>query len=277
MYTIIELQFDSLMCLQNSKKECDFFNSLEQLDTYDDNINFVDTCDYIESDDCKDIPIGVNDLCILQFNIRGLSSKQHKLLLLLKKITQMEQVDVIILVETWLTKESEQRLCIPGYSYHGICHQQRKGGGVGFLIRNDLNFKPRPDINCNSGIMENCFVEVITKQKNLILGSIYRPTNSNTQEFLSLFKETFPHLVHLKKEVIIGLDHNLDLLKHHLHKSTQSFLEFIIDSNYLPCISRPTKVTNSSATLLDNTLVSQNLFVKQVSSVIVDDLSDHFP
>ena len=74
------------MCLQNSKKECDFFNNLEQLDTYDDNINFVDTCDYIKSDDCKDIPIGVNDLCILQFNIRGLTGKQHELLLLLKKL-----------------------------------------------------------------------------------------------------------------------------------------------------------------------------------------------
>ena len=125
--------------------------------------------------------------------------------------------------------------------------------------------------------MENCFVKVKTKQKNLILGSIYRPPNSNTQEFLSLFQQTFHQLVNRKKEVIIGLDHNLDLLKHHLHKFTQSFLEFIIDSSYLPCISRPTRVTVSNATLLDNILVSQNLFVKQVSSVIVDDLSDHFP
>ena len=83
----------------------------------------------------------------------------------------MEQVDIVILAETWLTKDSEQRLCIPGYTYHGIYRQQRKGGGVGFLIRNDLNFKPRLDLHCNSGIMENCFVEVNTKHKNLILGS----------------------------------------------------------------------------------------------------------
>ena len=94
---------------------------------------------------------------------------------------------------------------------------------------------------------------------------------------MSLFQQTFRQLVNGKTEVIIGLDHSLDLLKHKLHKTTQSFLEFIIDNNYLPCISRPTRVTTSSATLLDNILVSQNLFVKQVSSVIVDDLSDHFP
>ena len=53
---------------------------------------------------------------------------------------QLERVDVVILVETWLTKENESRISLPGYSYYDLCHPNRKGGGVGFLIHDDISF-----------------------------------------------------------------------------------------------------------------------------------------
>ena len=42
------------------------------------------------------------------------------------------------------------------------------------------------------------------------------------------------------KEVIIGMDHNLDLLKSSTHKHTQQFIDEMTDKNLLPMITRPT-------------------------------------
>ena len=76
---------------------------------------------------------------------------------------------------------------------------------------------------------------------------------------------------------IIGLDHNLDLLKQSVHSKTQEFLECILDHNLLPTITKPTRISKTSATLIDNILISNKLQLNYESLIIVDDLSDHLP
>ena len=257
------------------------FDSLERLDTYaNENVSFTsfsDTCDYVDLVDSKDISIGTRDLCVMQLNIRGLLSKQQDLHQLLKSVTQLERVDVLILVETWLTKESESRVCIPGYTYYGH-HCTTKKGGIGFLIRNELNFVKRHDLHDASTCFENCFIELKSLNKNIILCSLYRPPNQNTKSFIQYINVLLSNLAKERsKDVIIGLDHNLDLLKHHIHENTQTFMETIVDNSLMLTIVRPTRITRSSATLIDNILMSMNIYVKQMSCVLLSDISDHFP
>ena len=76
---------------------------------------------------------------------------------------------------------------------------------------------------------------------------------------------------------IIGLDHNLDLLKANYHKPTQSFLENVLSNQHVPCITRPTRITKSSATLIDNILVSRDIYNSTKCGIAIRDLSDHFP
>ena len=78
-------------------------------------------------------------------------------------------------------------------------------------------------------------------------------------------------------EIIIGLDHNLDLLKAHLHTHTNTFLEKNLELDLVPCISKPTRVTRKTATLIDNILLSQKLQHEANPKIIIDDISDHFP
>ena len=73
------------------------------------------------------------------------------------------------------------------------------------------------------------------------------------------------------------MDHNLDFLKHSIHKRTQDFIELNIDNNLLPSITRPTRITKSSATLIDNIIVSQSLMANCESRIVIDDISDHLP
>ena len=69
----------------------------------------------------------------------------------------------------------------------------------------------------------------------------------------------------------------MDLLKAHLHTHTHTFLENNLEIDLLPCISKPTRVTRTTATLIDNILISQKLQQNVKSNIIIDDISDHFP
>ena len=45
----------------------------------------------------------------------------------------------------------------------------------------------------------------------------------------------------------------------------------------LPTITRPTRITNTSATLIDNLFISQQLQTNYKSGILLDDTSDHMP
>ena len=59
--------------------------------------------------------------------------------------------------------------------------------------------------------------------------------------------------------MILSMDHNVNLLKIIKHKQTAEFLESILDLNLIPTIMRPTRITNMSATLIDNMFISDKL------------------
>ena len=45
----------------------------------------------------------------------------------------------------------------------------------------------------------------------------------------------------------------------------------------VPMIRKPTRITKSSATLIDNIIVSENLCGNFYSNILINDMSDHMP
>ena len=78
-------------------------------------------------------------------------------------------------------------------------------------------------------------------------------------------------------ELIIGMDHNIDLLKGSCHNPTHQLIVDLTNIDLLPTITRPTRITNHSATLIDNIYVSDQLHRNFESAIIIHDLSDHLP
>ena len=126
--------------------------------------------------------------------------------------------------------------------------------------------------------MEHHIIEVKCRCKNILLVSIYRPQNTPIPEFLNEYDSLLNKLNNIKEyDVIIGIDHNLDLLKSNNHRQTQKCIEINLDQNFLPCITKPTRITKTTATLIDNIFISQNLQGKHDSKILIEDLSDHLP
>ena len=236
----------------------------------------MDTCDYITNDSLELIESNVSDLNIIHLNIRGLKSKINDLNELLVKLKNPE---IMILNETWLKESDNKRIILPNYKYEGIPRNNKKGGGVGFLITTDILYRIRNDLIPDDKTMscEQCYIEIKNNTEKVIIGTMYRPPSTNISEFINTFNTQIDKINKKGYECIIGLDHNLDLLKQSVHSKTQEFLECILDHNLLPTITKPTRISKTSATLIDNILISKKLQPNYESLIIVDDLSDHLP
>ena len=127
-------------------------------------------------------------------------------------------------------------------------------------------------------MLEHCIVEMKTETRNILVVSGYRPPNCNMKVFI---KEYSKLITKLKKcrhhEIIIGIDHNLDLLKANLHPQTNEFLEVNLRKSLIPCISKPTRITHKTASLIDNIMTSPSIQFNQSPFILVEDISDHMP
>ena len=60
-------------------------------------------------------------------------------------------------------------------------------------------------------------------------------------------------------------------------KLTHQFFETILNKGLVPCITKPTRVTHSTAMLIDNILCSARMHKDSENKIVTDDISDHFP
>ena len=233
-----------------------------------------DNCDYVD----KVTNVNDNDLVVMQLNIRGIGSKKSHLLDLIDNSIESKRLDVILLSETWLTPFSPS-LNIPGYTLHRQDRYHKKGGGVAILVSNKLRCTVIDEINSNLPETECLAVSVSLRNGgSCVFCSMYRPPNSNTQTFLASYNSLLSVIKKKKPtNIIIGLDHNLDLLKSDTHQPTNDFIQNNLDFGLIPTATRPTRITQSTATLIDNIFVSQNLCGKYVSNILINDTSDHLP
>ena len=78
------------------------------------------------------------------------------------------------------------------------------------------------------------------------------------------------------KHCYVTGDFNLDLMKHGTHSITAQFLEALYSYGLIPMITKPTRITAHSATLIDN-IFTNNTDVPSKNGLIISHLSDHFP
>ena len=263
------------MCLQRLIDLLDNLgNRLESMDFVDhDN----DTCDYFDltSDDVWNS--SPSDLIAIQLNIRGLINKQKDLTNLINRIAGKEKVDLIMLHETWITQSNSHLVNIPGYHHYFQTRSGKKGGGVSILVSNELSSRPCNEWYINETYMECIAVEIKLPGKTIIASSVYRLPNTDHKKFTKTFYDFCKHIARKSLYNIIGLDHNLDLLKSDKHTNTQLFSEGVLENSLLPCITRPTRISKSRATLIDNIIINREIYNNLRCGVLISDLSDHSP
>ena len=124
------------------------------------------------------------------------------------------------------------------------------------------------------------FMEINTKNgMPAIIDSMYHTPNTSADEFIKYTTDIISKVKgeKKKKELIIGMDHNLDLLHSDMHQPTHKFLNTLLDMQLFPTITRLSRITHRMATLIDNIFESEKFHRDYDSAILVSDIADHLP
>ena len=80
----------------------------------------------------------------------------------------------------------------------------------------------------------------------------------------------------VNRKVFLAGDFNIDLLSTLNHASTNEFIDCTIAHHFLPMILQPTRITPTTATLIDNTFTNYISCITE-SAILINYVSDHLP
>ena len=205
--------------------------------------------------------------CSVMFlNVCSLRNKVKEL----KDLVTLLDVDILCLAETWLDSSfSDGEVSIHGYNLHRKDRSAGSGGGVAIYCKSSLATSRRQDLELNN--MESIVLDVKSRNGSMTVACFYRPPSSPVN-YWQTFEQSLDVLEqHNGNRVIVVGDLNDNLLASHT-SHLQKILSRTTLSNH---VTRPTRITATSASLLDVVLADSSLVTS--CSVVSADISDHFP
>ena len=222
------------MCF--SKK--DINNTYDELarpidNTHLDETLWNDKYDYLTPETIINLYPESYNLVTVQLNIWSILAHQFELKKLLNTLDKKNsKVDIMMLCETFLSDNTVNLVKIAGYE---LVSNQRKHskGGVTILVKEGTTYKCHKDLDIFiEKQVESVFIEILAKNgKHIIVGSMYHPPNTDNDVCTEAIREICFKLSKEKenKELILGMDHNYDLLKSADHRQTQILLDTLLD------------------------------------------------
>lgn len=221
-----------------------------------------------------------NDTCLsaMHLNCRSLHKNFDKV----KELIMKNSLHFCALTETWCNDDTTDLLQIQDYQFVTNNRLLGRGGGVAFYIHRSCSYKRIESLSISLEFLETITVELTTENLTFLLICVYRPPNTNLNSFMNSLNDMFSVVNSSKYSkssipIICLGDFNLDLLKCKQHKPTFEFLSLMLSQLMVPLIKSPTRITESSRTLIDNifTTIYDNLSFD--SGILIDDTSDHLP
>ena len=215
---------------------------------------------YYNIPDFNNTKMDLNNVSILVRNIRSSYKNLDSLKNFIKNLTI--KWTFIKITETWGKPNTIEQQFIPGYIHVFDIRSKRTGGGSSLYINENISYKVRKDLK----LAESAFIEVskniFTKNRNIILGVIYRSPDSQ----LSMFNESLENiLIQIDNEKSIAYlsgDFNVNTAEVLSCKSQtiHDFINVYSSFHYHKLINQPTRIIlhkNSikTATLIDNIII----------------------
>ena len=158
---------------------------------------------------------------------------------------------------------------------------ESSAGGALLYISNHLSYFPRSDLDdvlYKPKELESVFVEVSFSNKpNYIVGCIYKHPGMSVNAFTAEFLSPFLQLVSKENKSIVLLgDFNINLLNFDNSTEVGTFIDTLESYSLLPQVTLPTRITETSQTLIDN-IFTTSIDRKCVSGNVLHSISDHLP
>ena len=217
-------------------------------------------------------------MSLLHLNVRSIAKKLDHLRNYLKLLTH--EFAIIGFTETWFNDVTVSRYKLENYNQVSNYRRTKKGGGVTLSIHKSITFKERQEWKVLNPNIETVFAELektfFKTPKNVLIGVIYRPPNSDVNSFIEQLADILHKLARENKLVYLMGDFNINLFNFDKYLLTNDFLNLMYTHSYIPLITKATRVYKSSATLIDN-IFTNTVGSDNMNGVLMTDISDHFP
>ena len=221
---------------------------------------------------------------IANLNCGGLPSKFNRFKIFLSSCNDtLSPVSVITLQETHFTHNTDLSFYeLPEYTLVSDIARINSFGGVAIYVHNSFSFSRlhTENLHSNSQVYESLFIEIHhnhKRQNKFIIGNVYRRPSElidNLTLFINDFTETLNYIHRLSKRSYITGDFNIDLLKINRNIYYNNFYESLTGQGFFPMITRPTRLSDDSNTLIDN-IFTNNLCKTHTSGILTSPISDH--
>ena len=87
----------------------------------------------------------------------------------------------------------------------------------------------------------------------------------------------FGNLAKENKQIAIMGDFNINLLNYETHTATNDFVNMMFSNHFQPSILHPTRITDTSSTIIDNIFINSATENRVCGGNILSLISDHLP
>ena len=110
------------------------------------------------------------------------------------------------------------------------------------------------------------------------MGIVYRPPGTDLKLFIDEFGKVLNSIRSERKLCYLLGDWNINLLSYDNHVDTSSAIDMFYSYSFMPLINRPTRISATSATIIDNIFTNNHTdLVNSYHGILITDISDHFP
>lgn len=221
-----------------------------------------------------------NCFCMLTVNIRSLPCHYLEMETFLHRLNYP---DIVFITETWLNSLNTNLYGFNSYQHVCKTRTEKIGGGVSIFIRDTYSFNVMDDLEnilddtaeCKFIMLKN---NISAHKKPIIMGVIYRPPNLPIHPFLEHLDQLLSTIENMGFIFHLCGDFNIDIMSYPNGPRSREFINILMSHSTFPLVTRPTRITRSSHTLIDNHLTNDtNLLHKSETYIINSSLSDHYP
>jgi hypothetical protein len=219
----------------------------------------------------------------LSINIQSLMSKHEQLKNYVLSLSNANVPIYIIAVQEIWSIHYAELVDIPGFRFIFKNRSQGSGGGVGFYIKDNLQFTEISPVPFIDSQFEYIAIETVISKKKYYLYNIYRAPNSvGNESQCDLIENYNQHLDNLLPMLtknnyisIVFSDCNINLLKINSSQLTAEYLDTCHANGFIQTNFKASRIQQNSYSLIDH-IMTNYIDHDIVTGSIIHDISDHF-
>ena len=156
-------------------------------------------------------------------------------------------------------------------------NRNTRGGGVTIYANKKYESVMSRELTVCTDTIESLFVSTSVYGVRYLGGCIYRPPNTDLQNFLIKITEVLGEVNRRFNDhiVVIHGDFNIDLMTMETNHMVQQFVFLMFEHGFLPVILRPSRVCTTTASLIDHIWINKPDRLAN-AGIVTSTISDHF-